>query len=527
MLTLLLTSMLTLAFNIQSAKASGTIYIRASGVVEGTDKIQRDGDTYTFTDNIYESIVIERDNIVVDGAGYTLQGTGDGNIFYDGIRLWGRSNVTIRNIEVTNFYYGIFLIYSRNNTLSGNTASNNKRGLDLFSSPNNTLDGNTVSDNEWDGIFLDISSDNVLTGNIASSNYNGINLWDSDDNIFAGNVASSNLYGGICIRTPNTPGNNVLAGNTASNNNHGIHLWGSSNTITGNNITNNYYGMYLDYVFSTSNAIYHNNFMDNTNQVYSYPSTYPLINMWNDGYPSGGNYWSDYSTRYPTVKDEYRGENQDVLGSDGIWDSPYVIDTANKDRFPLVNLWSPTPPVTTATLDIDPDTLNLRSKGEWITAYIELPAGHDVNEIDVSSIMLNNTISVDSFAPIQIGDHDSDGISDLMVKFSRAELTLYIYDVQKIKHGNVTLTLTGKLNDGTPFKSSDVIMVMLRGDVNNDRVIDILDLALIARALGTDVSYPKGTGWDQWNPNADLNLDDKVDVKDLCISGSGYGATIP
>ena len=60
--------------------AEETIYIRPDGTVEGTDKIERDGDIYTFTDNIFnQSIIVERDNIVVDGAGYTLQGNGSGS----------------------------------------------------------------------------------------------------------------------------------------------------------------------------------------------------------------------------------------------------------------------------------------------------------------------------------------------------------------------------------------------------------------------------------------------------------------
>ena len=63
-------------------KAESTIYIRADGSVEGTDKIQRDGDGYTFLGDIsidgsgIDCIVVERDNIIVDGAGYTLEGAG-------------------------------------------------------------------------------------------------------------------------------------------------------------------------------------------------------------------------------------------------------------------------------------------------------------------------------------------------------------------------------------------------------------------------------------------------------------------
>jgi len=61
------------------------------------------------------------------------------------------------------------------------------------------------------------------------------------------------------------------------------------------------------------------------------------------------------------------------------------------------------------------------------------------------------------------------------------------------------------------------------GDVNKDSVIDIRDITAIARALGTDETWPQGTGWSQFNPDADLNEDNKVDALDLALAGKAYG----
>jgi hypothetical protein len=80
--------------------------------------------------------------------------------------------------------------------------------------------------------------------------------------------------------------------------------------------------------FSHDNKIYHNNFVDNTNQIYILD---PKGNTWNNGYPSGGNYWSDY-----TDVDCFSGPGQDTPGGDGIWDHPYVIDADNVDYYPLM-----------------------------------------------------------------------------------------------------------------------------------------------------------------------------------------------
>jgi hypothetical protein len=104
-----------------------------------------------------------------------------------------------------------------------------------------------------------------------------------------------------------------------------------------------------------------------------------------------------------------------------------------------------------ATIDVDPDTLNLKSRGQWITAYIELPEGYDVSDIDVSTVMLNTEIQAE-IHPTEIGDYDTDGIPDLMVKFDRAEV------MALLSVGEATLTITGEV-DGTPFEGSDTIRV--------------------------------------------------------------------
>jgi len=120
---------------------------------------------------------------------------------------------------------------------------------------------------------------------------------------------------------------NVTVQNTQIKNfDYGIYLSSSNNSICGNNVANNRYGIGLD-SSSNYNSIFHNNFIDNTEQVYSYAST----NVWDDGYPSGGNYWSDYT-----------GVDAD---GDGIGDTAYVIDENNRDRYPLMNPWGTGIPV--------------------------------------------------------------------------------------------------------------------------------------------------------------------------------------
>lgn len=118
--------------------------------------------------------------------------------------------------------------------------------------------------------------------------------------------------------------------------------------------------------------------------------------------------------------------------------------------FWLIKLAGSRPEVIEATVDVDPDTLNLKSEGNRVTAYIDLAEGYFVSDVDVSSILLNNTISVDPYAPTEVGDYDEDGIRDLMVKFDRAGV------MALLSVGEATLTITGEVN-GILFEGSDTI----------------------------------------------------------------------
>jgi parallel beta-helix repeat protein len=254
MLMLLLMAMFSLTLNIKSTKAEwiGTVYIRADGSIDPpTAPMHRMGDVYTLTGDIISNnhgIVVERDNIVVDGAGYTVQGTGA--MGWAGIYLNSRSNVTIKNTRITTFYLGIYLRDSSNNSVSGNHIISNNQGISIDFSNSNNISGNSITNNNW-GISLGASSNNDISVNI---------------------------------------------------------------------IINNTVGIYLTWYENHNNKFWHNNFIDNTQQCYNMYAT--SISIWDDGYPSGGNFWSDY--------------NGTDLNGDGIGDVAYIIDANNKDRYPLI-----------------------------------------------------------------------------------------------------------------------------------------------------------------------------------------------
>lgn len=108
--------------NVRTVEAEGTIYIRADGSVEGTDKILRNGNTYGFIDNINGSIIVERDGIVIDGSGKTLWGLGNGT----GIDLSFRRHVLVRNLTVRSYSVGIYIFENFNLADSSGSHDNNE-----------------------------------------------------------------------------------------------------------------------------------------------------------------------------------------------------------------------------------------------------------------------------------------------------------------------------------------------------------------------------------------------------------------
>jgi parallel beta-helix repeat protein len=356
-IALLFLSMTMLAFDVQPAKADAeTVYIHADGSITPSYApiVTSDEVTYNFTDNInyptYYGIYVQRSNIIIDGKGYTIEGNQSGN----GLSLTLMNNVTIKNTNIKNFGYGIYLISSCGNSIIANSiTANSVFGIFIdSSSDSNNVSANSIAANTWDSIYVaTYSNNNTISGNNITNNGLGIALAGCSNNTISGNNITANSEYGILISTysnNNTVSeNNITAnnwysiyidwysddnsvcGNSMSANLYGIYVAISSgNDISGNSITNNSLGIYL--AGASDNAIYHNNFViNNGRQAYIEISGY--ANAWDNGYPSGGNYWSDYSGT-----DLYCGPYQNLTGSDGIGDSPYVIDASNRDNHPLM-----------------------------------------------------------------------------------------------------------------------------------------------------------------------------------------------
>lgn len=254
---------------------------------------------------------------------FTVSGSGS-RIGDAGIELFDSENCSITNIVAMSNDIGLILDSSDNNTIINISASDSRHGISLIDSHNNSIISSDFSSNTGAGIRLERSSYNYIADNRALNSGHGMILTRYSSYNTIENLTASNTKHGIDLHLSN---GNRIANSTSSENEVGIQLHGShGNTIVNNTISlNSRFGIGLG--SSNDNLVYHNHFLNNKDQAFDDG----YRNQWDNGYPSGGNYWSDYGG-----VDEKSGSNQDQPGSDGIADSPYSIGWGDsKDRYPF------------------------------------------------------------------------------------------------------------------------------------------------------------------------------------------------
>ena len=331
---------------------------------------------------------------LISSSNNAIQGNNITSSGVHGVRLESSSSNVISENNLTTNYYAIQLVSSSSgNTVSANSITNNDFGLVLDESSNNTIFGNLMNSNwynlavagstlsaflnsidvsntvdgkpvyylvsqkdlainpatypeigylalinctgiavqglnltnNWQGLLLAYTNDSKIAYNTMVENYLGVGIWySSNNNIIVGNNMTDD-YAGIYLETSE---NTSIIGNSMARNVYGFWFYGSpSNSIVGNNVTDNDCGIFL--YGSPKNVVYHNNFLNTWEQAVS-----TELNVWDDGYPSGGNYWSDY-----VGADVNSGQYQNETGSDGIGDTPYAVNADNLDNYPLMSPW--------------------------------------------------------------------------------------------------------------------------------------------------------------------------------------------
>ena len=282
---------------------------------------------------------IPSSNLYISGNSIT-----DTSISNSGIAIFLRAPT---NVEVSDNYVsndpntpisGVYVLYGNNVWVEDNTFLGLYAAISFGRSTSFLISGNHVQGSRQVGISIDQSSDFQVTYNQVSdsSGAPGIGILvgrSSGDGLVVSNNTIVRNDVGISIESSRGVS---VSGNTVDGNGVGViayspYLGNSGNiAIIQNEISNNGKGVILHFTFDV--VVYHNNFDNNYIQAIDTNST---TNSWDNGYPSGGNHWSDY-----TGVDNCSGPNQDVCpSSDGIGDTPYVF-SYNQDNYPLTNPYS-------------------------------------------------------------------------------------------------------------------------------------------------------------------------------------------
>jgi len=365
------------------------IYIRSDGSVEpATAPIERTGNTYRLTSNILlYTVEIQRDNIVLDGSGHTIQGNASRIKGYDngnnGIIIAERKNVTITRLNFEQGDTGARIAKSSNITVTDNSFFNGLRmGVVAQDSTFVLIEANDfaglLTDLDVPAVGLNGSRNTIRNNNITGSTY-GIKI-EGSSNVISGNriesllpiildkadsniIARNNITG--IASSPNLPDQNFSG-------NEGIALFVNcrNNVIYGNSITG-FANQAIRTVFSCSNNTFYGNYMANNGFAVAlqegaisnafYANTFAadsckvqigegVFTFWDNG--TIGNYWGDY--------------NGTDINGDGIGDAPYTVIgykwdqevdgfvsfVSGQDNHPLM-----------APLDIENDTIVLPEEG--------------------------------------------------------------------------------------------------------------------------------------------------------------------
>jgi len=282
-----------------TATPSDSICILIDGTVTpSTAPIRQCGDTYQLTGNIiFQPIIVLKNNIVLDGRGYMLQGKGLGNGLAT-ISLTS-TGVTVKNFQINDYEVGVLGVY----------------------------DGNRIEANAFTRVHYDIAvyADNY---EITQNYLNYVRIVGSNVHVYEND-----------IQVPD----------------YGTAFWLTNSTnivIEANRVT--FTNKSTSFICASGDKphVFHNNFL-NAEELQLSQGEFYLFDMsgrkslepWDNGYPSGGNYWSDYTARY---------SNASEIDDSGIWDTGYTLATYFNeplvDRYPLQNPYPievgalPTPP---------------------------------------------------------------------------------------------------------------------------------------------------------------------------------------
>jgi parallel beta-helix repeat protein len=485
---------------IDAANDGDTIYVKSGRyreniVVNKAASLIGENKETTIIDGcgVDDAVEVKADNVSI--TGFTIENN-RGQPFRNGIELAQVENCNVSGNKISNCFFGVALYFCSDCWIVENSITDTQYCIGGDYCSNCSITGNTV-EYSYLGIGPDDSSNMKIIGNTITNVQFGIGIhFPSEGNVIAENEIAYNGFG-IWIYFSygdNVTGNSIISNNIADNG-CGIWLYSPVNTdIIGNKIANNGHGIAIS--DSSNNSIFNNSFQTNHIQV-ELGSSYG--DCWDDSYPSGGNYWSDYGGT-----DFYKGLHQNETGGDGIGDTGYVIDQNVVDHYPLMK---PYPQLHDIVVKVRASRATVL-QGDNTTVTIDvfvMNYGEQTENFNFTYQL--NTTTYEQI--LSLTKRDSIVLS-------------FIWDTTGLPKGS-SYTVYGfaapvlgetDASDNAFMSRSVVVWV----DANDDGNVNVLDLIITANALGAGQNDPN------WNSNADANGDSVVNVLDLILI-AGYLGT--
>jgi uncharacterized protein (DUF2141 family) len=217
-------------------------------------------------------------------------------------------------------------------------------------------------------------------------------------------------------------------------------------------------------------------------------------NIWDDGYPSGGNYWSDYGGT-----DDKSGPNQDQPGSDGIGDTPYIIDENSEDNYPLINPWSsPVPDIAVTNVALSKTVVGQDQSVNINVTIVATAQSWPTPTIMVAVAIYANTTVIEAKL-ITLGPGES-------------AIVAFTWNTGGFAKGRYTINATAlSLSMANPAVLIDGdVQVTMFCDVNGDGSVDMADISLMIDWFMTSPPI--------WNSNCDVNDDLTIDMADISLA---------
>ena len=286
----------------------------------------------------YENVDIDKP-LTLMGAGpddTVIDGSGGGNVVLITADYVVFTGFTVTNSGTVNS--GIILNYADHCAVTMVRSNYNYLGISMYYSNYCMISYNHVTDNLL-GIYMYRGASCEFSYNlIEDHSNNGLQLADTGiygpnhvhDNIFRNNAQDSPAPVAAVFLWGSGSRNNVIEHNLIDGNGEGIHFRArgiTGNIIRYNEIINNR-NFGVRYTHSAGpNIFYNNNFINNGVHLVSTIGS----DVWDNGYPQGGNYWDTYAGT-----DSYSGPNQDLPGADGMGDTSHPVTGGGVDKYPLM-----------------------------------------------------------------------------------------------------------------------------------------------------------------------------------------------